>query len=142
MLTSEKIGQFEPDPHLETTTMARLDSKHIDESIRIVKETGSKNSQTIRRWYVSRGSRVGPDTGKGFRKSSRGKLSTWSINTIVVLEILHQMFDCIYTEKKDYTYWSETVCLSRPGFCRSHILVNMHVWVLGSQSERNSILHQ
>jgi hypothetical protein len=43
-IDSENIGQFERNPHLETTTRARLDPKHVDERTRIVQETTNKIS--------------------------------------------------------------------------------------------------
>jgi hypothetical protein len=83
----EKISQFECNEYLETTSRARLNPKDIDKCIRVVKETASKNSQTVRRW-----GRVGPDTGKRFRRDSHGKLSAKTMKAIIVIwDLLHQV---------------------------------------------------
>ena len=84
------ICQFERNPHHETTTGARLNPKHIDERVRIVKETTSKISQTVR-LNVSRWGCVRLEIGKSF-VSSGGKVSTIVIKDIVIiLELLvHQ----------------------------------------------------
>ena len=92
MVASENIGQFERNPHLETTTRARLNPKHVDVRTRIVKVTASKISQTVRGWHVGRCGRVRQDTGKSFGRVSRGKLSTVAKKAIVILlNLLYQM---------------------------------------------------
>ena len=87
----EKICQLDRNQHLETTR-ARLNPKDIDACSRIVNETASKASQIVRRWYISRGGRVEPDTGKCFRRASRGKLSPVAMKAIVIiLSLLYQV---------------------------------------------------
>jgi hypothetical protein len=89
-LYSENICQFERNPHLETTITARLNPKHVDENSKIVQEKTNKISQTVRCWWhVCRWGRVGPDTGKNFRRVSRGKVSTIAI--IILLDLLHEI---------------------------------------------------
>ena len=130
MLASKNIGQFESNPHLETTTRARLNPKHPDARIRIVKVTASKNSEAVSWWHVSRWSRVGPDTRKGFGRISHGKPSTVAKRAVVILlNLLHQMIWLdIYVEKKGSTHWSKRVCLCWDGFGNSYIPMHVHVW--------------
>jgi hypothetical protein len=130
----EKIGQFDRNQHLETTTRARLNPKDIDACIRIVKETASKNSQTVRWWYISRGGRVtaGPDTGKFFRRVSRGKLSAISMKAIIViLDLLHRVEMLhICGGKEGSTYWSKRMCLHWDSFGNFYITMHVHIWNL------------
>ena len=130
MPASENIGQFERNPLLETTTRARLNLKHVDVRIGIVKVAVYKISQTVCRWHVSRFDRVRPDTGKGLGRVSREKLSKKAI--IIIPNLLYQMIWLgICVEKKDSTHCGKRVCLSWGGFSNSYITIQMHVWNLG-----------
>lgn len=92
MLSLEKVGQFERNPHLKATTGTRLNAKRIDECIGVVEETACKDSQTISQWNVSRWLRVRPNPRESFGGTSRGKVYAISISTIaVVLHLLHQI---------------------------------------------------
>lgn len=108
MLPLEKIGQFKRNPHLKTTTGARLDPKHIDERLGIVEETASKDSQTIRRWHISRGVslRVGPDTGNDLGMVGCGKRGASVKTAVILLKLLPLMIwlvICIRGEERFYT---------------------------------------
>ena len=113
--------------------MARLNTKHVDVRIGIVKVTDSKISQTVREWHVSRFSRVRPDTGKGFGRVSCGKPSTVDKKAIVILQnLLYRMiWLSIFVEKKYFTHWSKRACLRWGGFSDSYITIQMRVWNLG-----------
>ena len=113
--------------------MARLNTKHVDMRIGIVKVTDSKISQTVCGWHVSRFGRVRPDIGKGFGGVSRGKLSTVDKKTIIILPSL--LFPMIWLDicgdKRDSTHWSKRVCLSWGDFSDSYITMKIYVWNLG-----------
>ena len=122
------ICQLQRNPHLETTTRARLYPKHVDERSRIVQETASKNSQAIPcRWRVRRWGWVGPDAGKSFGWDCRREVSTRPIVTL--LSLLHQMIWLDrYIEKKGPTHRSERVCFSWDRFNKSVIpIVRLHM---------------
>ena len=70
------ICQFERNPHLETTTRARHNPKHVDERTGIVQEMTSKISQTVHCWWiVHRWGWVRPNTGESFGRISRREVS-------------------------------------------------------------------
>jgi hypothetical protein len=107
------ICQLERNPDLETTTRTRLNPKHVDERTRIVQETASKISQAVRCWWhFHRWGWVGPDTGEGFRRVSRGKVSTMAI--MILLDLLYQPNRSDrYVEKKGYYTPEQKVVLGR-----------------------------
>ena len=102
MTTTLNICQFERNPHHETTTRAGLNPKHVDERVRIVKETTSKVPQTVR-WNFSRWDCVRLDTGESFGRISRREVSIIVIvkDIMIILDLLHQMiWLAICVEKK------------------------------------------
>ena len=125
------ICQFERNPHYETTIRARFNPKHIDERVRIVKETTGKIPQTVRRnvsWWGCERLKI----GKSFGRVVSRKVSTIVIKGIVIiLDLLHQtIWWDIHVEKKGYTYWSKRVGLSWDNLGTSNVPMNVHIWNL------------
>ena len=133
MPASENIGQFERNPHLETTTRARLNPKHVNTRIGIVKVAVCQVSQTVCQRHVSRFDRVRPDTGKSLGRASRRKLSTLDERAIIIIPNLLCQMIClgVCAEKKDSTHRNKRVCLSWGGFSDSYITMQMRIWNLG-----------
>ncbi|KAF8260531.1 hypothetical protein EI94DRAFT_1748141 [Lactarius quietus] len=116
---SENLCQFKRNPHLETTTSARLNPKHDDARVRIVEETASKVSQTVNRWRLSRCGWVRRDTEKSFGRASRGQVSTVTIKVVAIF--------------LDLRFWNKRVCLSWGSSGSSDIPINVHMrylWIL------------
>ena len=84
------ICQFERNPHLETTTRARHNPKHVDERTGIVQEMTSKISQAVHCWWiVHRWGWVRPNTGESFGRVGGGKVSTIAI--VILLGAVHEI---------------------------------------------------
>jgi hypothetical protein len=142
------ICQFKRNPDLETTSRTRLNPKHVDERARIVQETISKISQTVRCWWhVRRWGRVRPGTGKNLGRVDCGKVSTIAI--VMLLDLLHQLIWLDrYIEKKGPTHRSKRVCLNWDRFGNSVIPMHVRIWNLRnlrillcmSRSERKHII--
>ena len=91
---------------------------------------------------------MGPNSGKSFKRVSRGKVSTIANKAIVVLlDLLHQMsWLGIYVWKEGSTHRSKKVCLCWDSLGNSDIPRYVQIWNLwilreASRSEGTS-LHQ
>ena len=71
------------------------------------------------------------DTGKGFGRVGRGKVSTVTIAIkaiVIISDLLLQMIWLdISVEKKGSTYWSKMVCLCGDKFGTSNA-PHVHIW--------------
>src|SRR6266404_5036234 len=85
------VGQFERDHHLETTTRAYLNAKHVEVRIRIGKVMNGEIPETICLRYVGRWRWLGPDVWKSGRGFRHGKLSTIAHKSIGILLDLLQV---------------------------------------------------
>ena len=130
LLNSKNINicQFECDPHLEATIRARNDPKHVDKCARIVQETTSKISQTVRCWlHVYRWGWVGPITRVSYGRVDCGKVG--AIDIVILLDALHKMVwldRCV--ENKCPTHRNKWVCLCWDRFDDPVILMHLHMW--------------
>ena len=124
------ICRFECNPHLQTTTRARHNSKHVDERTRIVQDPTSKISQAVRcRQHVCRWAWIGMNIWKSFGRVSCRKVST--ITIVILLAALHEIIWLDrYVEKKGPTHRSKRVCLGWDRFSNPVILIHLHIWDL------------
>jgi hypothetical protein len=115
------------------TTRARLNSKHIDERVRIVEEKTGKIPQAVRWWHVSRWGCVWLDTGESFGRVGRAgnlKVSTIVITAIlIILVLLHKVIWLdISVEKEGSTYWSNRMRQCWDNFGSSDVPMHEHIW--------------
>jgi hypothetical protein len=129
---SKNICQFKRNPHLETTSRAGLNPKHVDARARIVQETTCKISQTAYCWWhVRRLGWVGPDSGESFGRVSRRRGEVSTIAIVILSDLLHQLIWLDrYVEKKGCTHRSgaKRVCLWWDRIGNS--VIPMHVRIL------------
>jgi hypothetical protein len=128
MPASKNISQFERNPHLKTTTRARLNPNHVDKRVWVVEVSSSKIPKTIRWWHIGKRSLVGQEDGRGFERVGGPELGAVAI--IILLKLLHEMICSCVEETKGSTHWSKSLRLHWDDLVSSYIPMHVHVWRL------------